>query len=126
MKAKIKTYNTKLDFHISYTLCKIFAELLMDNKKYDETFKTYMGYDRPFDIRFAHIWLKKNLYTPVYEICIDLSLKYDVKQYFITQLRRKLYQTYGIKVLRKYPYMVVLTYEQMNKLICLLQLQGEI
>ena len=125
MEINNKTY-TPLDFHSRYRLEEIFAQLIMNDKKYDKTFKTYMGYNRPFYIRFSNRWIKKNLFTPTYEIYIDLSIKYDVKQYFMTQLRRKLYKVYGIKVLRKYPYSINLTYNQAHTLVNLLKLQGEI
>ena len=125
MKINGKTY-TALDFHSRYRLEEIFAQLIMDDEKYDETFKTYMGYNRPFDVNPSSCWIKKNLFTPTYEIRIHLNIKYDVKQYFMTQLRRKLYKVYGIKVLRKYPYSINLTYNQTHTLVNLLKLQGEI
>ena len=125
MKINDKTY-TPLDFHSEYRLKEILASLLMDDVDYDETFKSFMGYNRPFCITLITNRIKKNLFTAVYEIRIDLNIRYDLEKYFIDLLRKKLYHVYGIKVLRKYPYNINLTYKQMDNLINLLKLQGEI
>lgn len=125
MEINGKTY-TQLDFHSEYRLKEILASLLMDDVDYDETFKSFMGYNRPFCITLITNRIKKNLFTAVYEIRIDLNIRYDLEKYFIDLLRKKLYHVYGIKVLRKYPYNINLTYKQMDNLINLLKLQGEI
>lgn len=125
MQINNKAYK-RIDFHSEYRLKEILASLLMDDVDYDETFKSFMGYNRPFCITPIANRIRKNLFTVVYEIRIDMDIRYDLKKYFIDLLRKKLYHIYGIKVLRKYPYNINLTYRQMDNLITLLKLKGEI